>query len=102
MRKKMPHGKICGAGSFFAAISTEPAADSRAAGWTLPRSACACLGCLIIARYEFSTRAAAAYKVHDFQFVAIVQGGGFPVGAGNDFQIQLHGNAVRLHAELCD
>ena len=24
----------------------------------------------------------------------------FPAGAGNDFQIQLHGDAVRLHAKL--
>ncbi len=44
--------------------------------------------------------ATAADKMNDFQFVAIFKRGCFPLGAGNDFKVQLHGHTVRLHAEL--
>ena len=49
-----------------------------------------------------SVPAAAADKVHHFKPVAIFERGCLPLGAGNDFQVQLHGNAVRLHAKLAD
>ena len=51
---------------------------------------------------ELAISAAAADKMNDFQFVAIFKYRGLPLGAGDDFQIQLHGHAVGLHAELCD
>ena len=51
---------------------------------------------------ELAISAAAADKMNDFQFVAIFKDSGFPLGAGDDFQIQLHGHAVGLHAKLCD
>lgn len=46
--------------------------------------------------------AAASDKVNDFQFVSILECGCFPQRAGNDLKVQLHGYAVRLHAELGD
>src|SRR5258707_13847534 len=43
---------------------------------------------------------AAADKVHDLQLVAVFELRGLPVGARNNLQVEFHGNAVRLHAEL--
>jgi hypothetical protein len=34
------------------------------------------------------------------KLVAILEHCCVPLGTGNDFQIQLHGHAIRLHAEL--
>lgn len=40
--------------------------------------------------------------MNDLKLVAILEHGCFPLGARNDFQIQLHGYAVRLHVQLRD
>jgi hypothetical protein len=46
-------------------------------------------------------RPAAADEVNDLQFVSIVEYGYLPLSAGNDLTVQFHGNAVRLHTQLC-
>ena len=50
----------------------------------------------------WQARPAATDEVNDFQFVTVLKRGRLPLGAGNDFKVQLHGNPVRLHAELRD
>ena len=49
-----------------------------------------------------SSPASAAHEVYDLEFVSVFESGRFPAGARNDLQVQLHGNAVRLHPELGD
>src|ERR1039458_236804 len=55
--------------------------------------------CLVWSRRPGLT---SAHKVYDLQPVAIVAGGCAPVGAGHDLAVQLHGDAVGLHAQLFD
>jgi len=49
-----------------------------------------------------SSAFAAAYKMNDFQTVTGPEDGVWPFIARNDFEIQLHGNAVGLAAQLRD
>jgi hypothetical protein len=44
----------------------------------------------------------AADKMDNFQAVAVVELGFSPAGAGDDVAIQLHGDAIWLHAESLD
>jgi hypothetical protein len=41
----------------------------------------------------------AAYELHDFQVVTIIQNGGGPAVAGDDIAVQLHRNPIGLHSE---
>lgn len=45
-------------------------------------------------------RQSTSYEVNYLQPVTVFKGGCFPAGAGNDFKIEFHGDAVRFHAEL--
>ena len=46
-----------------------------------------------------SAGSTAAYEVHDFQAVAIIQNRGRPAIAGDYITVQLYGYAIGLHAE---
>ena len=41
----------------------------------------------------------AAYELHDFQVVTIIQNGGGPAVAGDDIAVQLHRHPIGLHSE---
>jgi len=51
---------------------------------------------------DWQARAAAADKMDNLKLVAILERRRFPLASRNNFQVQLHGYAVRLHAKLRD
>ena len=42
----------------------------------------------------------AAYEVDDFQLVSVPQRRLRPIGAGDDFAVQFHGDTIGFHSEL--
>jgi hypothetical protein len=96
VREKMSHREISRAEFLFSAIGTKFAG----------RHAAACRTAPILSPTENrrllsgQAGAAAADKMDYLKLVAILEHCCVPLGTGNDFQIQLHGHAIRLHAEL--
>src|SRR5437899_3427949 len=45
---------------------------------------------------------ATSYKMHDLELVAIMEFSRWPIRSRHDLQVQLHGNAVRLHSQSLD